>query len=172
MVDFLIISTRPTKNGIEVYPKFRIYPKSADLMVRGGDFYAVWDEEAGLWSTDEHKALHMIDVELDRYVKEHKEKLGDNVRVLYTWDSESGMVDAWHRYCQKQSRDSFHMLDEKLIGYDSKEEIRIRVKRMYDKKEVKESLNTLAEIAISENAIIEEYLSSRKPCIHWKSGFW
>ncbi len=33
---------------------------------------------------------------------------------------------------------AINMLDEKLIGYDSKEEIRIRVKRMYDKKEVKE----------------------------------
>ena len=33
---------------------------------------------------------------------------------------------------------AINMLDEKLIGYDSKEEIRIRVERMYDKKEVKE----------------------------------
>ena len=31
------------------------------------------------------------------------------------WDSESGMIDSWHKYCQKQMRDSFHMLDEKLI---------------------------------------------------------
>lgn len=25
------------------------------------------------------------------------------------------MIDSWHKYCQKQMRDSFHMLDEKLI---------------------------------------------------------
>ena len=31
------------------------------------------------------------------------------------WDSENGMIDRWHRYCQKHMRDSFHMLDEKLI---------------------------------------------------------
>ena len=31
------------------------------------------------------------------------------------WDAESGMIDTWHKYCQKQMRDSFHMLDEKLI---------------------------------------------------------
>lgn len=31
------------------------------------------------------------------------------------WDAETGMIDAWHRYCQKQMKDQFHMLDEKLI---------------------------------------------------------
>jgi len=25
------------------------------------------------------------------------------------------MIDSWHKYCQKQMRDHFHMLDEKLI---------------------------------------------------------
>ena len=38
MLDFLIISTRAAKRGVtEIYPKFRLYPKSSDLMVRGGD---------------------------------------------------------------------------------------------------------------------------------------
>lgn len=45
MVDFLVITTRSTKRGIiEIYPKF-IIKKSADLMIRGGDFYAIWCEE-------------------------------------------------------------------------------------------------------------------------------
>ena len=115
MVDFLIISTRSTKRGVEIYPRFRLYPKSHDLMIRGGDFYAVWVEEKGLWSTDEQDALYLIDRELEKYAKDNKEKLGEDVRVLHMWDSESGMIDAWHKYCQKQTRDSFHMLDETLI---------------------------------------------------------
>lgn len=116
MVDFLIISTRPTKRGvIEIYPRFRTYPKSSDLMTRGGDFYAIWDEEAGLWSTDESVALRLIDQELDKYAKENRNKFDGDVRVLHMWDSEAGMIDSWHKYCQKQIRDSYHMLDEKLI---------------------------------------------------------
>ena len=115
MVDFLIISTRSTKRGVEIYPRFRLYPKSHDLMIRGGDFYAVWVEEKGLWSTDEQDALYLIDRESEKYAKDNKEKLGEDVRVLHMWDSESGMIDAWHKYCQKQTRDSFHMLDETLI---------------------------------------------------------
>ena len=35
------------------------------------------------------------------------------------WDNSSGMVDSWHKYCQKQKRDSYHMLDEKLIFSNS-----------------------------------------------------
>lgn len=116
MVDFLIISTRSTKRGvIEIYPKFRLYPKSSDLMIRGGDFYAIWNEDLGLWSTDEQVALQIIDRELDKYAEEHRNAFDANIKVLHMWDSESGMIDAWHKYCQKQMRDSFHMLDEKLI---------------------------------------------------------
>lgn len=116
MVDFLMISTRVKKRGLlEIYPKF-IINKSSDLMIRGGDFYAVWLEEKGLWSTDEQDALQLIDKELDRYAKEKMNDIVDSdVRVLHMWDAETGMIDSWHKYCQKQSRDSFHMLDEKLI---------------------------------------------------------
>ena len=115
MLDFLIISTRsPKKDIVEIYPKFRI-KKSEDLMIRGGDFYAIWDEDRGLWSTDEQDAIRLIDQELEAYTRENKDKYGGTVRTLYMWDSDTGMIDKWHKYCQKQSRDSFHMLDEKLI---------------------------------------------------------
>jgi len=110
-----MISTRSTKRGvIEIYPKF-IIKKSSDLMIRGGDFYAIWLEDLGLWSTDEHDALQLIDYELDKYASENKPKFDGNIRVLHLWDAENGMIDSWHKYCQRQMRDSFHMLDEKLI---------------------------------------------------------
>lgn len=114
MLDFITISIRQTKSGVEIYPKF-IIKKSSDLMIRGGDFYAVWVEERGLWSTDEQDLFQMIDRELDIYAEKNKEKYETKAKVLHMWDSESGMVDSWHKYCQKQLRDNFHMLDEKLI---------------------------------------------------------
>ena len=115
MIDFLMISTRSTKRGvIEIYPKF-IIKKSSDLMIRGGDFYAIWLEERGLWSTDEQDALQLIDKELDKYAEENKDRFDATIRVLHMWDAESGMIDAWHKYCQRQMRDSFHTLDDKLI---------------------------------------------------------
>ena len=120
MVDFLTINTRSKKKGVvEIYPKF-IIGKSNDLMIRGGDFYAVWLEEKGLWSTDEQDALQLIDRELDIFAEKNGKYQDADVRVLHMWDSESGMIDCWHKYCQKQMRDSFHMLDEKLIFANDK----------------------------------------------------
>ena len=115
MIDFLLISTRSSKRGvIEVYPKF-IIKKSSDLMIRGGDFYAIWIEEKGLWSTDEEDALQLIDREIDRFIEKNKNKFDLPLKALYMWDAESGMIDIWHKYCQRQMRDSFHSLDENLI---------------------------------------------------------
>ncbi len=116
MLDFMMVSTRSPKQGIvEIYPKF-IIKTPADLMIRGGDFYAVWVEDRGMWSTNEQDVLRLIDRELDGYSEENRSRFeGCNVRVLHMWDSSSGMIDCWHKYCQKQMRDSFHMLDEKII---------------------------------------------------------
>lgn len=115
MVDFLRIATRSTKRGIiEVYPKF-IVGKSSDLMIRGGDFYAIWLEDRGLWSTDEQDVIDMVDKELDNYVKENKNRYDDTMLVRYMWDSESGIIDAWHKYVTKQLRDNYHTLNENLV---------------------------------------------------------
>ena len=82
MLDFLMISTRSTKRGvIEIYPKF-VIKKSSDLMIRGGDFYAIWNEERGLWSTDEQDVIYLIDKELDRYAEENRQRFDSNIKVL------------------------------------------------------------------------------------------
>lgn len=115
MLDFMTISTRNTnKGGVEIFPKFRMI-KSKDLMIRGGDFYAIWDNEQGLWSTDESDVIRLIDAELKQFTDENNTGLDKNVKVLYMWDADTGMIDKWHKYCQKQCRDNYEMLDENLI---------------------------------------------------------
>ena len=82
MLDFLKISTRTSKkNAVEIYPKF-IIKKSDDLMIRGSDFYAIWVEERGLWSTDEQDALQLIDRELEQYAKEYAIENDHDAKVL------------------------------------------------------------------------------------------
>ena len=116
MLDFVKISVRRPKNGrMEVYPKF-IIKKSSDLMIRGGDFYAVWVESRGLWSTEEQDVIDLVDHEIDIYIEENKAMFEDSPPIRqYMWDSDTGTIDRWHKYCQRQSRDNFHPLDEKLI---------------------------------------------------------
>lgn len=115
MLDFLMVATKQTKNGVEIYPKFKINNKTEDLMIRGKDFYAIWDEERGLWSTDEQDVIRLVDQMVERYAEDYRKKSESHAKVRYMWDAESGMIDVWHKYCQKQMRDTYHMLDEKLI---------------------------------------------------------
>ena len=115
MLDFFTVATRSKKPGyIEIYPKFQVKP-TEDLMLRGGDFYAIWVEDRGLWSTNEYDAVQLIDRELTRYAEEHKGELDGNVKISYMRDAESGTIDAWHKFCQKQMRETYHVLDEKLL---------------------------------------------------------
>lgn len=117
MADFFKISTKVDSKGRTiVYPRLRII-KSKDLMIRGGDFYAIWLEEYGVWSTEEQDALELIDRAIDDYIVEHS--IDRSAIVWYMCDAESNMIDAWHRYCQRQMRDSFHPLDEKLVFANS-----------------------------------------------------
>lgn len=116
MVDFLSIGIRYPKKGlVDIYPKFVIKNASSDLMIRGGDFYAVWLEEEKRWSTEEQDALDIIDAELKKYASNYHAPEDSKVRVLYMWDAETGMIDRWHKFCQKQMRDNYKQLDEKLI---------------------------------------------------------
>ena len=75
-------------------------------MIRGGDFYAIWDAETGLWNTKEEDVITMIDKELDIFKEKNKDRFeGVHLQTRYMWDAESGSIDKWHKYVQKQPRD-------------------------------------------------------------------
>ena len=165
MADFLIISTRSNKNNVEIFPKFRLYPKSQDLMIRGGDFYAIWIEERGLWSTNEDDALSLIDSELYKYSEEYRKEHPDaNIKILYTWDSSSGSIDQWHKYCQKQKRDSFEMLDENIIFANTETD-----KKSYASKKLNYSLEK-GNIDAYEKLISTLYDPEERRKIEWAIG--
>ena len=119
-LDFLVPRYKNNKKALrsEVYPAF-IVDTTEDLMIRGKDFYAIWDDRKKLWSTKENRALRIIDKELDDYSEENHDKFVYNdVSVKHVRDSESGYIDLWHKYCQKQMRDNWHPLDKKIIFAD------------------------------------------------------
>lgn len=111
-MDFFRIKERVGKGGVtEVYPDFRV-TRSKDLMVRGRSFYAIWDEESGLWSTDEYDVQRLVDKKLE----EHGEKLsadGMNVTVKYLSDFSSNSWLQFRNYVGHLS-DSSTQLDENL----------------------------------------------------------
>jgi len=117
MLDFLDFDISfPKLGSIVLKPDFRTDIDSQDLMIRGGDFYAVWDENKGFWSTSERTAIRLIDKELTKKGDELKEKFPESViKVHFMKSARSGSLDTWHKYVQKQVRDSYTALDEKII---------------------------------------------------------
>ena len=65
MLDFLRIAVKYQKGVCDISPKF-VVKKSSDLMIRGGDFYAIWVEEYKKWSTDEEEVIRLVDEELKK----------------------------------------------------------------------------------------------------------
>jgi hypothetical protein len=112
-MDFYQFRTKENpKTGVtELYPGFTV-GRSTDLMVRGGHFYAIWDEEAGLWSTDEYAVARLIDAEL-RALAESETFAGTRVVVKDMRNYETGMWSQFQKYVS-QVGDTYHPLDQKL----------------------------------------------------------
>src|SRR5205085_11232152 len=70
----------------DALPIFSIRPdwkvgRSFDLMTRGGSFYAIWDEERGLWSTDIYDVQRLVDADLMRFAEEQAKKDRKSTRL-------------------------------------------------------------------------------------------
>ena len=112
-MDFYQIIERETKTGTEIYPDF-VVQTSHDLMIRGGSFYAVWDENAGLWSTNELDVQRLIDAELYAYAEKIEGPV--HVRSLRSYKSK-----AWRELCSwiGNMPDSHQQLDGTLVFADT-----------------------------------------------------
>lgn len=117
-MDFFRICVRETKKGApEIYPDF-IVGRSQDLMVRGRSFYAVWDEEAGLWSTDEYDVQRIVDRELAEAAKEleARNQIPYDVKYLRSFGS---MGWSQFRKFLMNISDNSHQLDQNLTFANS-----------------------------------------------------
>lgn len=128
MFDFVEIAAveneTARKKTLDIYPIFLVKANSNDLMIRGRDFYAVWDEEQRIWSTNEQTVIDIIDREIDRVYQAKKNDPryanGWYIKAKRMKYSTSGVIDQWHKYVQKQCRDNYHQLDEKVIFANSR----------------------------------------------------
>lgn len=115
MLDFLNIKTKTVKsrNVKEIFPSYNI-SNVKDIMIRGGKFYAVWDEKNKIWSKDEIRAIEMIDEELYNY-KSGDDDEGMFVQKLYLSTTHTKEWENWKKYITRAMPDNFRILDEKVI---------------------------------------------------------
>ena len=118
-MDFYQIKERSLRNGgIEIYPDFKIC-RSRDLMVRGKAFYAIWDEKARLWSTDEYDVQRLVDEELIKYYEERKKNFDGNVKVKLLGNYSSKAWVEFRNYVSHIS-DNAHDLDTQVTFSNTK----------------------------------------------------
>ena len=116
MLDFVKIKvgSKTNSKSIMVFPEY-ISTSSKDLMIRGHAFYAIWDEERGLWSTDEDDVIRLV----DRITLDYASNLDENAKVMLLAEYSSGRWKEWHRYC-KDHTDKYHELDGNIIFANQK----------------------------------------------------
>lgn len=86
-MDFIRVAYKENKDGTrEFYPSLQAI-ESSDLVIRGGQFVAIWDEDTGLYS---RRQSHVPDI-IDRwFVKACSERLrpGDTVKKMRVFDNQ------------------------------------------------------------------------------------
>jgi len=112
-VDFYKIRTREARGLAQAYPDW-VVDHFDDLMIRGGSFYAVWDEASGMWSTSEFDVQKFVDADLYAYVDEAR-KAGQTIEPLLTRNFSSGSWERFNRYIRNlPEKGNYHPLDENI----------------------------------------------------------
>lgn len=126
MYDFLTVKKNfvAKQQRYEYYPAFLVKPRIKDLMIRSRDFYAIINPETGFWIKDEGEAIDLIDKQVYAHVlKEVGEQMMQDAEhgpiIKRISDSDNHLIDKWHKYCQKDLRDSYETLNQKIIFSNS-----------------------------------------------------
>ena len=112
-MNFFDIGEKMARGVVEIYPRFHV-TRASDLMIRGKNFYAIWDEKKQTWSTDEYDVPRLVDEELQRYFEANKSRFINGVKILYLTDFSSRAYLDYKKFVNTAA-DNYHPLDSKLI---------------------------------------------------------
>lgn len=116
-LDFVRISAIPNDHGryTLIKPEF-ICKRSKDIMIRGGKFYAIWDEINKIWVTDIDECYKLIDRDVNEYLSKHEiDPTNKAYKILYAEIYSSKVATDFCKYLTTVLGDQYHELDGKLI---------------------------------------------------------
>lgn len=121
---YKIIASTKKKNEVHVYPQFSTV-RSDNLMIRGNDFYAVYDRDTGLWTKSQDVVIRMVDEDIWKKVESLKEQMLDSeiIPELMSNDNTNSMK-RFKNLVKKLLQDSNHPLDSKVIQKSEKTELK------------------------------------------------
>lgn len=158
-LDFINVEQTTKKNETFIYPDFK-YERCKDIMTRGKSFYAIWDENKQLWSTDEFDVQRLVDKQLDEYLATNPNMLAT---ALYLRKSSSNKWKEYKTYV-KEMPENYHQLDTKLIfANDEVKKTDYASKRLpYELKE--------GDISAYETLMSTLYVPEEREKLEWAIG--
>ena len=166
-MDFFSIDVKQTKKSgysqFEIFPVFKV-GHSKDLMVRGKAFYAIWNEDSELWSTDEYDVVPLVDKELDKKAEEIRSQHPDSkitVKLLENYNT--GSWDSFKRFLSKVS-DNSKDLDTNITFANDK-----TTKESYSSRKLDYSLED-GDYSSWEELVGTLYSPEEKQKIEWAIG--
>lgn len=109
------VKSGPRKGEFDIFPDF-IVGRSEDLMVKGKSFYAIWDEEKQIWSTDEYDVQRLVDDEIRRKIKDIDPSMAYSVKWMRS--NSSGSWRNFRNFIALLS-DNAHDLDNNVTFLNS-----------------------------------------------------
>ena len=116
-MDFFDIEvTKNAKGDLAIGPSFRL-DGIKDLMIRGHDFYAVWDADRNVWSRNERDVARLVDEALWEEYKKYPSDVAPKVKTMTNYSS-----GKWKEYKQfiKSAPDIYKQLNQKVIFSNTK----------------------------------------------------
>jgi energy-coupling factor transporter ATP-binding protein EcfA2 len=101
------------KGGVlQLRPDWKV-GRSNDLLIRGGAFYAIWDKDKSLWSTDIYDVQRLVDKEVIEYANKQREETGIVYSVELVESNGTKLWDEFIKYVHNSGTNN-HNLDENL----------------------------------------------------------
>lgn len=113
-MDFYELDISEKKGCDYISPDFLI-SKSKDLMIRGQEFYAVYNKMTGFWSTNIYDVATLVDAEMDEYARSAYG--GDRARSYSIQYMRKFRSRSWKEFITfiKSTGDSYHPLDNNIL---------------------------------------------------------
>lgn len=113
-MDFFTLKTKENRDkSVQVQPDW-VVGRTKDLMIRGGAFYAIWDQERGLWSDDPYDFARLVDARVREEAHILTVETGVPHIALLVSEASSGLWLTFTRLV-KASADNYHQLDSSLV---------------------------------------------------------
>lgn len=160
--DFVSIKRESTKKGCNIVPDFNVETKVHDIMIRGRGFYAVWDEDNSIWSTDECRVAELVDNLINKELAKASAE-GVNATPKYLKHYSTGKWREWKSYSTSLP-DSYHKLNNKIIFANDK-----ITKRDYATKKLNYSLAEMATPAY-DKIMSTLYSPEEREKLEWAIG--